>query len=211
MTRILVADDHPLFREALSAALEPHFQDAEILQADSLDSTMQVLESNAQIDLLLLDLNMPGGEYFNGLITVKDSFPALPVAVISANESIEVVAQVMGLGAEGFIPKSSPTAEIASAIVTIKGGENWVPEAMKPELENVDEELTQLLKRFRELTPKQIQVLSFLRAGLMNKQIAHEMNVTEATIKAHISAILRKLEINTRTQAVLLMDKLQFS
>ena len=154
---------------------------------------------------------MPGGEYFNGLISVKDVYPELPVAVISANESIDVVAQVMGLGAQGFIPKSSPTKQIAEAIVTIKGGENWVPEEMKADLENVDEELTQLLKRFRELTPKQIQVLSFLRAGLMNKQIAHEMNVTEATIKAHISAILRKLEINTRTQAVLLMDKLQFS
>ncbi len=211
MTRILVADDHPLFREALSAALEPYFKDAEILEADSLESMMTVLTENHHIDLLLLDLNMPGGEYFNGLISVKDVYPELPVAVISANESIDVVAQVMGLGAEGFIPKSSPTKQIAEAIVTIKGGENWVPEEMKADLENVDEELTQLLKRFRELTPKQIQVLSFLRAGLMNKQIAHEMNVTEATIKAHISAILRKLEINTRTQAVLLMDKLQFS
>ena len=211
MTRILVADDHPLFREALSAALEPYFKDAEILEADSLESMMSVLTENHHYDLLLLDLNMPGGEYFNGLISVKDIYPELPVAVISANESIDVVAQVMGLGAEGFIPKSSPTKQIAEAIVTIKGGENWVPEEMKADLENVDEELTQLLKRFRELTPKQIQVLSFLRAGLMNKQIAHEMNVTEATIKAHISAILRKLEINTRTQAVLLMDKLQFS
>ncbi|AYA64587.1 response regulator transcription factor [Alteromonas sp. RKMC-009] len=211
MTRILVADDHPLFREALSAALEPYFKDAEILEADSLESMMTVLTENHHIDLLLLDLNMPGGEYFNGLISVKDVYPELPVAVISANESIDVVAQVMGLGAQGFIPKSSPTKQIAEAIVTIKGGENWVPEEMKADLENVDEELTQLLKRFRELTPKQIQVLSFLRAGLMNKQIAHEMNVTEATIKAHISAILRKLEINTRTQAVLLMDKLQFS
>ena len=211
MTRILVADDHPLFREALSAALEPYFKDAEILEADSLESMMTVLTENHHIDLLLLDLNMPGGEYFNGLISVKDVYPELPVAVISANESIDVVAQVMGLGAQGFIPKSSPTKQISEAIVTIKGGENWVPEEMKADLENVDEELTQLLKRFRELTPKQIQVLSFLRAGLMNKQIAHEMNVTEATIKAHISAILRKLEINTRTQAVLLMDKLQFS
>lgn len=211
MTRILVADDHPLFREALSAALEPYFQEADILEADSLDSMMEVLSNNVNIDLLLLDLNMPGGEYFNGLITVKDAYPELPVAVISANESIDVVAQVMGLGAEGFIPKSSPTKEIASAIVAIKDGENWVPPAMKEELQNVDEELAQLLKRFRELTPKQIQVLSFLRAGLMNKQIAHEMNVTEATIKAHTSAILRKLEINTRTQAVLLMDKLKFS
>ena len=131
--------------------------------------------------------------------------------MVSASEGIEVIAQVMSLGAQGFIPKSSATKDIADAIVRVQNGETWVPEDKKADLAAVNEELSSLLKRFRELTPKQIQVLSFLRSGLMNKQIAHEMNVTEATIKAHISAILRKLEINTRTQAVLLMDKLQLS
>lgn len=211
MTRILVADDHPLFREALSGALAPHFDGAEIVEADSLDSALQVLADNSEVDLILLDLNMPGGEYFNGLISIKDAYPMIPVAVISAAESIEVVAQVMSLGAQGFIPKSTPTKDIADAIVSIRSGNNWLPQGMQEELDKVDDDLKLLLQRFRELTPKQIQVLSFLRAGLMNKQIAHEMNVTEATIKAHISAILRKLEINTRTQAVLLMDKLQVS
>ena len=210
MTRILVADDHPLFREALSGALTPYFEGADIAEADSLDSALAVLASD-DIDLILLDLNMPGGEYFNGLISVKEVYPMIPVAVISAAESVEVVAQVMSLGAQGFIPKSTPTKDIAEAIVSIRSGNNWLPQGMQEELEKVDDDLKLLLQRFRELTPKQIQVLSFLRAGLMNKQIAHEMNVTEATIKAHISAILRKLEINTRTQAVLLMDKLQVS
>lgn len=211
MTHILVADDHPLFREALRGALAPHFSDATILESDGLDSTMQVMNQQRDIDLILLDLNMPGGEYFNGLITLKEAYPDTPIAVISASESTEVIAQVMSLGAQGFIPKSSATKDIADAIVRIRNGETWVPEDKKAELEVVNKELSELLRRFRELTPKQIQVLSFLRAGLMNKQIAHEMNVTEATIKAHISAILRKLEINTRTQAVLLMDKLQLS
>lgn len=211
MTRILVADDHPLFREALSGALAPYFEGADIAEADSLDSALSVLASSADVDLILLDLNMPGGEYFNGLISIKEAYPMIPVAVISAAESVEVVAQVMSLGAQGFIPKSTPTKDIAQAIVAIRSGENWLPQGMKEELEKVDDDLKFLLQRFRELTPKQIQVLSYLRAGLMNKQIAHEMNVTEATIKAHISAILRKLEINTRTQAVLLMDKLQVS
>ncbi|WP_018981595.1 response regulator transcription factor [Salinimonas chungwhensis] len=211
MTHILVADDHPLFREALRGALAPYFSDAIILESDGLDSTMQIMNQQRDIDLILLDLNMPGGEYFNGLITLKDAYPDTPIAVISASESTEIIAQVMSLGAQGFIPKSSATKDIANAIVRIKDGETWVPEEKKAELEVVNKELSELLRRFRELTPKQIQVLSFLRSGLMNKQIAHEMNVTEATIKAHISAILRKLEINTRTQAVLLMDKLQLS
>lgn len=209
MTRILVADDHPLFREALSGALEPYFEDAEILEADSLNSVLSTLESQPHVDLILLDLSMPGGEHFNALITIREKYEHIPVAVVSATEGIEVVAQVMSLGAQGYIPKSTATKEIAQAIVKIQEGETWLPEDKREELDKVDDDVKQLIKRFRELTPKQIQVLNYLRSGLMNKQIAHEMNVTEATIKAHISAILRKLDINTRTQAVLLMDKLQ--
>ncbi len=211
MTRILVADDHPLFREALSGALEPYFDNAQIIEAGSLDAAIEKLNEFDGVQLILLDLNMPGGEYFNGLISLREQFPNIPVAVVSGSDTVEVVAQVMSLGASGFIPKVSATREIAQAIIDIIGGKKWLPEGMEEELEKVDDELKVLLQRFRELTPKQIQVLSYLRAGLMNKQIAHEMNVTEATIKAHISAILRKLEINTRTQAVLLMDKLQLN
>jgi len=211
MTRILVADDHPLFREALSGALGPYFENAQILEAGSLDAALAVLNEYDGIELVLLDLNMPGGEYFNGIITLREQYPNIPIGVVSGSDTVEVVAQVMSLGAQGFIPKVSATREMAQAIVDIIEGKKWLPEGMEEELEKVDDELKLLLQRFRELTPKQIQVLSFLRAGLMNKQIAHEMNVTEATIKAHISAILRKLEINTRTQAVLLMDKLQLS
>ena len=211
MTRILVADDHPLFREALSGALEPYFDNAQIIEAGSLDAAIEKLNEFDGVQLVLLDLNMPGGEYFNGLISLREQFPNIPVAVVSGSDTVEVVAQVMSLGASGFIPKVSATREIAQSIIDIIGGKKWLPEGMEEELEKVDDELKVLLQRFRELTPKQIQVLSYLRAGLMNKQIAHEMNVTEATIKAHISAILRKLEINTRTQAVLLMDKLQLN
>ena len=211
MTRILVADDPPLFREALSGALGPYFENAQILEAGSLDAALAVLNEYDGIELVLLDLNMPGGEYFNGIITLREQYPNIPIGVVSGSDTVEVVAQVMSLGAQGFIPKVSATREMAQAIVDIIAGKKWLPEGMEEELEKVDDELKLLLQRFRELTPKQIQVLSFLRAGLMNKQIAHEMNVTEATIKAHISAILRKLEINTRTQAVLLMDKLQLS
>lgn len=211
MKRILVADDHPLYREALKGALGPYFEDAEISEADSLQGALKALQEPQPVDMILLDLNMPGGEYYNGLISIREVYPDIPVAVVSASEGIEVVAQVMSLGAQGFIPKSTPTKQLADAINQISSGATWLPDGMREELNKVDDELKDLLTSFRELTPKQIQVLSYLRSGLMNKQIAHEMNVTEATIKAHISAILRKLEINTRTQAVLLMDKLQLS
>ena len=211
MRRILIADDHPLFREALSGALKPYFENLQILEAGNLTEALSKLNEFDGIELILLDLNMPGGEYFNGIIALREQYPSIPIGVISGSDSIEVVAQVMGLGAQGFIPKVTATQEIAQAIVDMIDGKEWLPEGMAGELEKVDDELKLLLQRFRELTPKQIQVLSYLRSGLMNKQIAHEMNVTEATIKAHISAILRKLEINTRTQAVLLMDKLQLN
>ncbi|MEW9796991.1 response regulator transcription factor [Alteromonas sp. CYL-A6] len=211
MTKILVADDHPLFREALKGALMPYFENTAIVEAGSLDDVLTQLQDNQDVSLILLDLNMPGGEYFNGLITLREQFPELPIAVVSGTEKVEVVAQVMSLGAKGFIPKSTPTKALAEAITNIKNGGNWLPDTLAEALDKVDDEFKDLLARFRELTPKQIQVLSYLRSGLMNKQIAYEMNVTEATIKAHISAILRKLEINTRTQAVLLMDKLQLS
>lgn len=211
MSSILVADDHPLYREALIGALAVHFDDTKFLEAESLPTLMEVLEQNQQISLLLLDLSMPGGECFNGLITVKEKYPKLPVAVVSASDSVDIVAQVMSLGAQGFIPKSTPTLEMAKAIKQISQGHQWVPQSMAEGLEQADKQLVEIIYRFRELTPKQIRVLGYLRNGLMNKQIAHEMNVTEATIKAHISAILRKLEIRTRTQAVLLMNKLQIN
>ncbi|RDV27334.1 DNA-binding response regulator [Alteromonas aestuariivivens] len=207
MAVILVADDHPLFREALTGALSPHFKGTRFLQADSLTSMMAELSSNPGIDLLLLDLSMPGAEGFVGLSSVRQAYPNLPVAVISANEAIETAAQVMNLGAQGFIPKSTPTAEIAEAISLISRKEQWLPQGFRERLREIEHELCDTVQRFRQLTPKQMRVLGYVRRGLMNKQIAHEMNVTEATIKAHISAVLRKLDIRSRTQAVLLMNK----
>ncbi|GGW95807.1 response regulator [Alteromonas halophila] len=211
MKRILVADDHPLYREALIGALTPYYETAELSEADCMEGVLKQLQQGQPVDLILLDLNMPGGEYYNGLLTLREVFPDIPVAVVSASEGVEVVAQVMSMGAQGFIPKSTPTRELAEAISQIAAGSEWLPAGMREKLDKVDDDIKNVITRFRELTPKQIQVLAYLRSGLMNKQIAHEMNVTEATIKAHISAILRKLEINTRTQAVLLMDKLQLS
>ena len=209
MAKFLIADDHPLFREALSGALNLHFQNPTIVQSESLDTTLEVLSNNDDIDIVLLDLNMPGCENFYGLFRVKQDYPSLPVAVVSASDSVKVISQVMKFGAKGFIPKTTHSDLIAVAIREIMAGNEWLPEGIKEQLDDVPNEQMDVALKVSELTPKQFQVLQYLQQGKLNKQIAYDMHVTEATVKAHISAILRKFEVNTRTQAVLLVEQLQ--
>ncbi|MFQ3218995.1 MAG: DNA-binding NarL/FixJ family response regulator [Paraglaciecola sp.] len=209
MARFLIADDHPLFREALVGALEPLFEDAQIVQADSLDSSLICLEQYSDIDLILLDLHMPGCENFYGLIRITQDYPNVPVVVISATDSIEVISYVMNFGAKGFIPKSTSTQLIAEALLTVIDGKTWLPDKLREKIASIDNEGLSLAQKLAELTPKQFQVLKLVQKGLLNKQIAHKLNVTEATVKAHISAMFRKLDVNTRTQAVLILNQLQ--
>jgi DNA-binding NarL/FixJ family response regulator len=207
VVKFLIADDHPLFREALISALRPLFENVDIIQSDGLDSTLQALQQNSDFALVLLDLNMPGCDSFYGLIRVTQDFPQVPVAVVSASDSVEVVSKVMSLGAKGFIPKSTPTQTIAHALKQILDGKNWLPLGMQSKIERI-EPIIDVAKLVGELTPKQFQVLKLLQNGLLNKQIAFDLNITEATVKAHISAVFRKLNVNTRTQAVLLLNNL---
>lgn len=209
MPKFLVADDHPLFRQAMIGALKPNFGSVTILESDSLDTTLAALQDNSDINLILLDLNMPGCENFYGVIRVTSDFPDIPVVVVSASDSIEVISQVVGFGAKAFISKSSPSALIASAIEQVLQGNVWLPEGVSEKLARVSDESHDIALKVAELTPKQFQVLKLLQDGMLNKQIAYELNVTEATVKAHISAIFRKFGVNTRTQAVLLVEKLQ--
>jgi DNA-binding NarL/FixJ family response regulator len=207
VAKFLIADDHPLYREALKSALRPLFENVEIIQSDGLVSTLEALQQNSDFDLVLLDLNMPGCDNFYGLIRVSQDFPHVPVAVVSASDSVEVVSKVMSLGAKGFIPKAAPTQTIADALKQIMDGNNWLPEGMETSIEH-DAPVINIAKLVGELTPKQFQVLKLLQNGLLNKQIAFDLNITEATVKAHISAVFRKLNVNTRTQAVLLLKNL---
>jgi DNA-binding NarL/FixJ family response regulator len=207
VAKFLVADDHPLYREALVSALRPLFENVDIIQSDSLESTLRALEQNTDFDLVLLDLNMPGCDGFYGLIRVSKDFPQVPIAVISASDSVEVISKVMNIGAKGFIPKATATPNLADALKYIMGGNNWLPEGMKIAIEQ-DVPVNDIVKLVGELTPKQFQVLKLLQNGLLNKQIAFDLNITEATVKAHISAVLRKFSVNTRTQAVLLLNNL---
>lgn len=206
-----VADDHPLFRNAIIEVIKRHYPDAAVAESMDLDSTINHLEDNDETDLLLLDLYMPGSQDLFGLIMVRTKFPSIPVAIISADEDANTINRAMGHGASGYIPKSCSPQTIHNAIHTMLNGDRWVPENMRNKLTPVDNEEKDLAAKIATLTPQQYRVLCFLREGWLNKQIGFELGVTEATIKAHITAIFRKLGITNRTQAVIMLGKMSLN
>ena len=208
MYRFQVADDHPLFRNALLEVIRQHYPDAIVDESRDLDGTIIELEKNEEIDLLLLDLYMPGSQDLFGLITVRDKFPDVPVAIISADEDVNTISRAMGHGASGYIPKSCSSQLIYEAIRSILEGNKWVPEDVRKNLKPVTNEEKDLAAKIATLTPQQYRVLCYLREGWLNKQIGYELGVTEATIKAHITAIFRKLGATNRTQAVIMLGKM---
>lgn len=209
MAKFLIADDHPLFREALQGALANHYSDLQLREAEDLDSTLVALQEDDDLDLLLLDLHMPGSGDLYGLIRIREDYPLVPIAIISGTEEPAVVAKCIGFGALGFIPKSLPSLEIAAAIDAILQGDTWVPAEVRGRLAELTNEEQELAKKVADLTPQQYRVLLLLHEGLLNKQIAYQLNITEATVKAHITAIFKKLGVYSRTQAVLLVERLQ--
>lgn len=203
-----VADDHPLFRNAILEVIKQHYPDSEVGQSMDLDSTIRELEKNSDTDLLLLDLHMPGSQDLFGLIMVREKFPSIPVSIISAIEDGNTISRAMGHGASGYIPKSCSPQLIHQALDTMLNGDRWVPEEFRNSLTPLDSEEKDLAAKIATLTPQQYKVLCYLREGWLNKQIGYELGVTEATIKAHISAIFRKLGISNRTQAVIMLSKM---
>ena len=197
----IVADDHPLFRNALRQTLEPHFSHVRIVEAGTLDEVAAAIEAAVEPDLVLFDLSMPGARGFSGLMYLRAQYPAVPVCVVSASEDAATIRRTMAMGAAGFVPKSSPPAQIREAIVTILGGGAWTPPGLDPG--NGWSEEDRLAARLRSLTPQQLRVLMMMAEGMLNKQIAHELGVSEATVKAHVSAVLQKLGVENRTRAVL--------
>ena len=205
---IIIVDDHPLFRDALRQALSDKFSDLIISEAGSLDGLSGALEGKSETDLVLLDLAMPGVKGFSGLMYLRAQYPEIPVVVVSANEDPSAIRRCIEFGASGFIPKSLPVETIREAVRTVLEGEVWTP----PEIdlgEAGDGETTDLVARLATLTPQQVRVLMMLSEGLLNKQIAYKLSVSEATIKAHVSAILQKLGVDSRTQAVIAVNKIE--
>ena len=204
----VVADDHPLFRKALRQMVETAFTTVEIIEAGNLDEvTESVSARRGDIDLVLFDLNMPGVRGFSGLMFVRAQYPEVPVCVISGSEEPATIRNAMALGASGFVPKSGSTDQVKSAIEAILQGDTWLPDGF--DIGSADDEDTQLTRRLSSLTPQQVRVLMMLSEGLLNKQIAYELGVSEATVKAHVSAILQKLQVENRTKAVLVASRVE--
>ncbi|MCG3759780.1 response regulator transcription factor [Vibrio cincinnatiensis] len=198
---IIIADDHPLFRNALFQSVHMAVSGANLLEADSLDALLTLLSKQNEPDLLLLDLKMPGANGMSGLIQLRSEYPELPIVVISANEEPTIVSQVKTHGAFGFIPKSSDMRTLISALNQVLNGDPYFPEGLIVNHAACDD----VAEKIAALTPQQYKVLGMLSDGLLNKQIAYELHVSEATIKAHMTAIFRKLGVKNRTQAVILL------
>jgi len=204
--RIVIVDDHPLFRAALRQTLSGGGSDYLVSEAGDLEGLSAALEADRDCDLVLLDLNMPGVRGFSGLLLLRAQYPDVPVMIVSAVEDATVVRRAFELGAAGYLQKSVGPAEIRSAIETVLSGGIAAPEGV--ELAEPDDQ-SDLMKRLASLTPQQVRVLMMLSDGLMNKQIAYELSISEATVKAHVSAILQKLNVDSRTQAVIAAARIE--
>jgi len=206
--RIVIADDHPLFRGALREAVSGLFKQVEIGEAGAFEEVAGLLDRGGDVDLILLDLSMPGVRGFSGLIYLRAQYPSVPIVVVSANDDPAVIRRCMDLGTSGFIPKTLGIEEMRAAIKRVLEGGVWTP----PDVDlsaGSDAETANLLARLASLTPQQVRVLMMLSEGLLNKQIAYELGVSEATVKAHVSAILQKLGVESRTQAVITAAKIE--
>lgn len=206
--QVLIADDHPLFRGALREAVNGLFDRIGVAEAGTFEEVVERLEDAGELDLILLDLQMPGARGFSGLMYLRAQYPSLPVAIVSANDDPAVIRRCMAFGAAGFLPKTLGVEALRAAIGRVLAGEMWTP----PDVELADEadaEGAALIRRLATLTPQQVRVLMMLSTGLLNKQIAFELGVSEATVKAHVSAILQKLGVESRTQAVIAAGKIE--
>lgn len=204
---IIIADDHPLFRGALRQAISGMEGKNEITEAGDFTAAHDAASGNPAADLMLLDLAMPGVSGFSGLMALRAEFPNIPVVIVSASDDSATVHRALQLGASGFISKSSGIEDIRAAIRSVLDGDLATPPNYQGVVET-DPESTDLINRLRTLTPQQSRVLGMLAEGLLNKQIAYELGVSEATIKAHVSAILLKLNVDSRTQAVIQLGKI---
>jgi DNA-binding NarL/FixJ family response regulator len=204
---LLIADDHPLFRGALREAVAGIFGRTHVAEAGTFEQVSELLERGTDVDLILLDLSMPGVRGFSGLMYLRAQYPSLPVIVVSANDDPVVIRRCMEFGASGFIPKKLGVDMLRQAIGRVLQGEVWTPPDVDLSHQS-DAETAAMISRLATLTPQQVRVLMMLSGGLLNKQIAFELRISEPTVKAHVSAILQKLGVESRTQAVIAAAKI---
>ncbi|MBL4908897.1 MAG: response regulator transcription factor [Alteromonadaceae bacterium] len=206
--KVIIADDHPLFRQALLETLKSKLAQTKWLEAETVNELNTLLSSDSDADLLLLDLNIPGAHGFNTLVHVRKHFPQIPVVIVSAYEDNDTINNAMNYGASGFVPKSTPVETIFEAIRQVLQGGVWTPASLN---DSNQESKSDMADRISSLTQQQYKILMMFAQGMLNKQIAYDLSVSEATIKAHATAIFRKLNVRNRTQAVIALGQLDLS
>jgi DNA-binding NarL/FixJ family response regulator len=204
---IVVADDHPLFRGALKQAVAQRIAGSRFIEVGSFEQLLEQQKALADADLVILDLSIPGVQGLSGLMYLRSNLPALPVMMVSATDDRGIIRRSLEFGAAGFMPKTLEPVEIGEAVQAVLDGAVWTPADLDAG-PNSDAETQDMIRRLMTLTPQQVRVLMMVSEGLLNKQIAYELNVSEATVKAHVSAILQKLGVDSRTQAVIMASKI---
>ena len=210
MPKLLIADDHPLFRAALRGAAADAVAQLTVLEAESLDGVLAALEAHADLDLVLLDLHMPGN---HGLAAIRAQYPEVAVVVVSANDDPRVVRRALDHGAAGYLPKSSGLDELRDAIRSVLACEQWLPASLRAAVARSQSSRhdTDLAARLASLSPQQFRVLTLVAEGLLNKQIADRLDVQERTVKAHLTAIFERMGVRNRTQAGVVLRELELS
>lgn len=204
--KIIIADDHPLFRSALQQMLETELvlsAQLSLIHADTIAAVHKALKLHPEVDLVLLDLQMPGAQGLSGLANLRGVYPCVPIAIISASDQAYVVRQAAELGASGFIPKTLSPQDLAKAVAALLAGETWFPLVINRGERGLDQAATAFALRLATLTPHQFRVYTMIAEGLLNKQIAYELSISEPTVKAHVTAILRKLAVRDRKQVII--------
>jgi DNA-binding NarL/FixJ family response regulator len=208
MPDILIADDHPLFRDALQRAVLTALPQAHVYSADSVQALLALIEQFPEAELLLLDLHMPGARGYSALAHIRGQYPGLPTIVVSGHEEAQVARRALAHGASAYIPKSTASEDIVAAIRAVLDGDLWLPSLLLDAPGELRPDEAAAAAQIATLTPQQFRVMTMIAEGLLNKQIAWELGVSEATIKAHMTAIMRKLGVNNRTQVALIANHL---
>jgi len=212
MTKILIVDDHPMFREALRSAVKFSRTDAEIFEAGSIEAAHKVIREEPGIEIVLLDLSLPGTTGFDGLLFLRSAFPRIPIMIVSGLDDPKIVQEAIRLGAAGFVPKSLDKDTLAMGLTEVLDGSVFLPPELAQDSKGprAASRASDIADLVANLTPAQMRVLQLIRHGQLNKQIAYELGVSETTVKAHVSEILRKLNVVSRTQAVIKTSQLDF-
>ena len=213
MPSLLIADDHPLFRAALKQAAGDALGEVELFEAGDLNAVLHLLDAHAQIDLVLLDLHMPGNHGLAGLAAIRAQYPGVAVVVVSANDDPRVVRRALDHGAAGYLPKSAGLEDLRDAIRSVLACDTWLPPALRASVARAasSQHDADLAARLASLSPQQFRVLALVAQGLLNKQIADRLDVQERTVKAHLTAIFERLGVRNRTQASVVLRELELS